>query len=263
MWQYTDAILGASSRPTRRLLLWYNLAVARRISGLRSSTPSPAERSVREEWLAGLPEDKQRAFQRVVTQIEASYAMFSIAVNESFSLRRSGALIRAREQVGTTASVMHRFTDQLSHLLETLMEQARLSNHWPRVAPLNPAFFRWPIVRRLASWEGALDLVVPTRSLRYRRKLSVLLRTVNHLAGEFHHAAREISEGSSVHPESHWEALDALHYDLNTCLRETIVVLKSFLLGLSPDSMDAFCAHLEGKNVAKAGDGADLSHRSA
>lgn len=230
---------------------------------MSSSSRPPAERSIREEWLAGLPEDKQRAFQTVVTRVEASYAMFSIAVNESFSLRRSGALIRAREQVGTTASVMHRFTDQLSHLLETLLEQARQYNHWPRVSPLNPAFFRWPIVRRLASWEGALDLVVPTRSLRFRRKLSVLLRTVNHLSGEFHHAAREISEGSSVHPESHWEALDALHYDLNTCLRETIVVLKSFLLGLSPAEVDAFCGQLEGKNTTGTGDGADISHRSA
>jgi len=228
-----------------------------------TSPSSPAERSVREEWLSGLPEDKQRAFQGVVTQIEASYAMFSIAVNESFTLRRSGLLIRAREQVGTTASVMHRFTDQLSHLIETLVEQARQSSHWPRVAPLNPAFFRWPIVRRLASWEGALDLVVPTRSLRFRRKLSVLLRSVNHLAGEFHHAAREISEGSSVHPESHWEALDALHYDLNTCLRETIVVLKSFLMGLSPAELDAFCSQLESNSVEKPGSGDSLSHRSA
>jgi len=230
---------------------------------LRSSPGSPAERSVREEWLAGLPEDKQRTFQKVVTEIEASYAMFSIAVNESFMLRRSGLLIRAREQVGTTASVMHRFSDQLSHLIEVMAEQARRSNHSPRVAPLNPAFFRWPIVRRLASWEGALDLVVPTRNLRFRRKLSVLLRTVNHLSGEFHHAAREISEGSSVHPEIHWEALDALHYDLNTCLRETIVVLKSFLLGLSPAEMDAFCNQLEGKTVAKSGDGAGFSPSSA
>lgn len=228
----------------------------------RSTPGSPEDRSVREEWRAGLPEDKQRAFQGVVAQIEASYAMFSIAVNESFTLRRSGLLVRAREQVGTTASVMHRFTDQLSHLLETISEQARHSTHWPRVAPINPAFFRWPIVRRLASWEGALDLVVPTRGLRFRRKLSVLLRSVNHLAGEFHHAAREISEGSSVHPESHWEALDALHYDLNTCLRETIVVLKSFLMGLSPEEMDSFSGHLDGKGAAKPEDGAGVSHPS-
>ncbi len=227
------------------------------------STDPQADLSVREEWLAGLPADKQRAFQNVVTQLEAGYAMFSIAVNESFALRRAGSLVRAREQVGTTAGVMRRFIDQLSHLLDALTEQSRCSSYFPRVAPLNPAFFRWPIARRQASWESAIDLVLPTRSLRFRRKLSVLLRSVNHLSSEFHHAAREISEGSSVHPESHWEALDSLHYDLNTCLRETIVVLKSFLLGLSPDELDAFCRRLGGAPVTNAGEGAGFSHISA
>jgi hypothetical protein len=229
----------------------------------RRSTDPQADRTVREEWLAGLPADKQRAFQNVVTQLEAGYAMFSIAVNESFGLRRSGSLVRAREQVGTTAGVMHRFTDQLSHLLDAMIEQARGSSYFPRVAPLNPAFFRWPIARRLASWESAIDLVLPTRSLRFRRKLNVLLRSVNHLSGEFHHAAREISEGSSVHPESHWEALDSLHYDLNTCLRETIVVLKSFLLGLEPEELDAFCRRLGATPVASPDEGAGFSHISA
>ena len=105
--------------------------------------------------------------------------------------------------------------------------------------------------------------MLPTRSLRFRRKLNVLLRSVNHLAGEFHHAAREISEGSSVHPESHWEALDWLHYDLNTCLRESIVVLKSFLLGLSPTELDAFCRRLGGTPVSSPGEGAGISPISA
>lgn len=218
---------------------------------------------MREEWLAGLPEDKQRAFAAAVGPMESGYAMFSIAVSESFSLRRSGSLVRAREQVSTTAGLMHRFTDQLSHLLEAIIVQARESAHTPRVAPLNPAFFRWPIARRQASWESAIDLLLPTRGLRFRRKLNVLLRSVNHLAGEFHHAAREISEGASVHPESHWEALDSLHYDMNTCFREAVVVLKSFLLGLSPEELNAFCHRLEGDGLPTAGPGTGFSRISA
>lgn len=230
---------------------------------VRSSPDSPAERSVREEWLAQLPEDKQRAFQGIVTQLEAGYAMFSIAVNEAVALRRSGSLVRAREQVATTAGVMSRFSDQLSRLLTALREQAAESAHFPQVAPLNPAFFRWPIVRRLAAWESVLDMALPMRSLRFRRKLRSLWRLVDHLAGEFRHAAREISEGSSVHPESHWEALDSIHFDLNTCLRETIVVLKSFLLGLEPHGLDAFRRRLEEPALGNSDRGAGFFHLSA
>lgn len=229
----------------------------------RSTNDSAADRTVREEWLAGLPEDKQRAFRGVVAQLESGYAMFSVAVNEAFSLRRSGSLVRAREQVGTAAGVMDRFIEQLDHLLDAIFQQARESRHYPRVSPLNPSFFRWPVVRRQASWEGALDLILATRSLRFHRKLRALTRSTAHLAGEFRHAAREISEGSSVHPESHWEALDSLHYDLNTCLRETIVVLKSFLLGLSPEQHEAFRRRLEGAALVTPGEGAGFSRISA
>lgn len=230
---------------------------------IRPSPDSPADRSVREEWLAGLPEDKQRAFQGIVTQLEAGYAMFSIAVNEAVALRRSGSLVRAREQVATTASVMTRFSDQLSRLLGAIRDQAAESGHFPQVAPLNPAFFRWPIVRRLAAWDSVLDMALPLRNLRFRRKLRSLSRLVEHLAAEFRHAAREISEGSSVHPESHWEALDFIHFDLNTCLRETIVVLKSFLLGLEPPALEAFRRRLEGPSLGNSDQGPGFSHLSA
>ncbi|HEV2388827.1 MAG TPA: hypothetical protein VGS20_16410 [Candidatus Acidoferrales bacterium] len=225
----------------------------------RSNQEPTADRTVREEWLAGLPEDKQRAFRGVVAQLEAGYAMFSVAVNEAFSLRRSGSLVRAREQVATAAAVMSRFAEQLDLLLGAIVLQARECRHYPRVSPLNPSFFRWPVVRRRATWEGALDFVLATRSLRFQRKLRALVRSTRHLGSEFRHAAREISEGSTVHPESHWEALDSLHYDLNTCLREAIVVLKSFLLGLSPEQLEAFRRRLEEAALVAPGEGAGFS----
>ena len=43
-----------------------------------------------------------------------------------------------------------------------------------------------------------------------------------------------------MRPESHWASLDALHFDLNTCLRETIVVLKSFLCHLPAEQAEQF-----------------------
>jgi len=39
-----------------------------------------------------------------------------------------------------------------------------------------------------------------------------------------------------------WQAVDAAHYDLNTCLREAIVLLKSFLMALPNEELEAFRA---------------------
>ena len=39
--------------------------------------------------------------------------------------------------------------------------------------------------------------------------------------------------------------MDAAHYDLNTCLRETIVLLKSFLRALPEDQVGGFQKSVE------------------
>jgi hypothetical protein len=48
-----------------------------------------------------------------------------------------------------------------------------------------------------------------------------------------------------VQPSDCWKMLDCLHYDFNTCLRETEVVLKSFLRALPSEQLPAFAAELE------------------
>jgi len=42
--------------------------------------------------------------------------------------------------------------------------------------------------------------------------------------------------------QAEWQAVDAAHYDLNTCLRESIVLLKSFLMALPDDELEPFQA---------------------
>ena len=67
---------------------------------------------------------------------------------------------------------------------------------------------------------------------------------VEELTVEFRSTAEDLAEGTSIRPSMHWEALDNLHYDLNTCLRETIVLLKSFLRALPASELDAFRTRL-------------------
>ncbi|PYU15507.1 MAG: hypothetical protein DMG29_06660 [Acidobacteria bacterium] len=71
-------------------------------------------------------------------------------------------------------------------------------------------------------------------------KLRSLADTVEDLQGEFREAAEEIADGASTQPGARWQALDILHYDLNTCLREAMVMLKSFLCALPSEEMQLF-----------------------
>jgi hypothetical protein len=63
---------------------------------------------------------------------------------------------------------------------------------------------------------------------------------VEDLGKDFRHAADDLAEGASLNPGKMWAEVDADHYDLNTCLREAIVVFKSFLIALPESQLEAF-----------------------
>ncbi len=196
--------------------------------------------SVREDWFAGLSEEKHQLFDSAVAELEAGYQMLSVALDEAFALRDRGELVRARQEVAISAELLDRLAARLLESLKALKEHGRNSGKLPLVAPLNPDFYRGETACRIAFCHRLLHRLLVTRRSRFLRKLRALAQTVEALSGEFRAAAEAISEGTTVHPGGHWQALEYLHYDLNTCLRETIVVLKSFLHLLPAGSCEAF-----------------------
>jgi hypothetical protein len=186
-----------------------------------------------------LPEDKRDLFEGIVQHWEAGYAMLSVALNESFALRSRGELVRARQQAAVAADLARLLTFPLAGALGTLNSHARKYGTYSRVEPLNPGFFRGETGHRLASWNSLLHGVVPAERFRFFRKLHALSTAIEEMAEEFHLSATAIVEGTSTQPGACWSELDTLHYDLNTCLRESVVVLKSFLCVLPEAEMES------------------------
>jgi hypothetical protein len=65
---------------------------------------------------------------------------------------------------------------------------------------------------------------------------------VEDLNREFSEAAAELDRAQAIDVgvDQLWRRLDACHFDLNTCLREAIVLLKSFLVALPESEVDGF-----------------------
>ena len=80
---------------------------------------------------------------------------------------------------------------------------------------------------------------------RFFHKLRILSETIQQLEREFQDAAGDISAGLCVQPGDCWTTLDALHYDFSTCLRETEVLLKSFLKTMPLDQLPGISADLD------------------
>jgi hypothetical protein len=75
---------------------------------------------------------------------------------------------------------------------------------------------------------------------RFFRKLGALEEIVAGLQRQARETAQEIAQGAAIGWRKQWTCLEILDYDLNTSLRETEIVLKSFLCALPIAELPAF-----------------------
>lgn len=208
-------------------------------------------RSVLDDWVAALPREKCQLYEVVVRHWECSFAMMSVALDDAFSLRASGKLVCARQQVSVAAGLLGRFAPSLISLCDALSRCRQHVAKFPVVEPLNAEFFRGNTGQSAASWNGILHHVLFSDRSRFFHKLRILSNTLALLDGEFEEAAGDISNGLSVQPSDSWKLLDNIHHDLNTCLCESEVVLKSFLRVLPEDALAAVASALDVSTVPK------------
>lgn len=205
----------------------------------------PLRRSVRDEWLACLPEEKDTLFRASEARFETCYRMLSVALNEALGLRQQGELARARAEACICSALYENLAARLLISLAALEAHARHYGTQPAVAPLDPDFFRGELPRRASAWNTLLHRVLFSSRSRWFYKLQVLREILADLNTEFRAIAADLSEGTSINPAQGWESLEALHDDLNTCLREAVVMLKCFLRAIPVEQVRPLRATLE------------------
>jgi hypothetical protein len=206
--------------------------------GVRSL--SARGRTVKDDWRAWLPEAKAWVFNQQVHQLESSYVMLSVSLDEAIELRQMRQPDKSLQAVGITSGLCRLLTQMLSGLLRALSEHAKHYGTVPNAAPLNPANFQGQRGQRSARISGLLNRVLLSQRLQFLHKVSTLEEMVEDLGKDFCHAAESLADGLSLNPGKMWAGVDTNHYDLNTCLREAIVVFKSFLIALPENQLGAF-----------------------
>jgi hypothetical protein len=203
--------------------------------------------SVQNDWRARLPEEKSKAFQAYARILEATYSMLSVSLNEALELRQAGRLAKSCQAVNVTSTLCVRLTGPLAGLIRVLGEHAKHYGTVPNTAPLDPANFQSAKGQRSARMNRLLSRVLLSQRTQFLHKLGTLEEMVEDLGREFCIGAEELGTGLGTDPVALWHIVDAAHYDLNTCLREAMVMLKSFLWALPDDQLGEF-----DKSVAKS-----------
>jgi hypothetical protein len=202
--------------------------------------PSARGASVKDDWRAWLPEEKESVFCAYVQHLEASYIMLSVSLNESIELRQAGCLTKSSQVVYVTSALCSRLTDPLAAILRALGDHAKHYGTMPNTAPLDPANFQGYRGQRSARMSSLLSRVLLTQRSQFLHKIGTLHEMVVDIGREFRESADELASGISIDPISDWRAVDIAHYDLNTCLREAIVLLKSFLRAVPDEELLPF-----------------------
>jgi hypothetical protein len=201
---------------------------------------------VREDWSASLPREKLDLFKHIKSGGEVCYVMSSISLDEGLRLISHGSPVSARQCAANSAEFLQCLASKLLVVLDAMEKHGRHFGTLPLVEPLDSSSFCGKTAQLAASWNNLLHKVLLSDRSRFFYKLQTLAGVVEETAREFFESAEELVEGSTAQPAACWEALKCLNYDLNTCLCETSVVLKSFLRALPDEELKPFQSRLDG-----------------
>lgn len=207
---------------------------------IRAQTLPSRSSPVQQDWSAWLPAAKAETFDSCVRQLERFYGMFSVSLNEALELRRIGKAGHSCRAIFLTPALCARLAFPLEGLLHTLSEHAKHFGVVPNTTPLDAANFRGYREQWTARMSDLLSRVLLTQRSQFLHKIDTLEEMVLGIRKNFREVASDLGSGVSQEPSEDWRAIDNAHFDLNTCLRESIVVLKSFLVVLPNEQLGRF-----------------------
>jgi hypothetical protein len=198
-----------------------------------------------------MPDAKLNAFRVYSNDSETCYVMLSVSLDEAIGLRESGHLRKSCQAVDVTPALCSRLTDRLEGLLASLDEHAKHYGIIPSVAPLDAANFRSARGQRSARMSSMLSRVLLSQRAQFLSKVTSLRDMVTDFDVDFRNAAQHLAGGSTLNCAPLWLALDHNHYDLNTCFRETMILLKCFLRALPDDQLLSFQKTVDTRMMAR------------
>jgi hypothetical protein len=195
---------------------------------------------VHEDWFAWIPNEMDQLFDATRSELETSDFILSISLDEALALCKGGQFDSAKERASVIVGLFDRLAVRVGHVIRTIRDHGAHFGTLPNVKPLSPSNFRGASAQRVSLMNSLLAKVVFRERTRFFHKLYSLGEIIEDSQREAHAIVSGISEGASQFPDRAWQQLEVLGYDLNTCMGETTVILKSFFCALPPEELETF-----------------------
>ena len=176
--------------------------------------------------------------------VESSNVILSITLDEALSLCERREFERAMEYSEVFADLFDRLANRLSLVVHTIREHGSHFGTLPHVTPLASSNFRGSTAQRISTMSALLGKAVFSSRMRFFHKLNSLDEIITDLQRDTRSIVVKAAQGSPVFSERAWRELEVRGYDLNTCVGETTVVLKSFFCALPAEELEPFRGRL-------------------
>jgi hypothetical protein len=197
-------------------------------------------RTVLEDWVAWIPNEMDQLFDATRNDLESSNSILNIMLDEALSLCKGGKFESARDRASIFAGLFDRLAVRVSCVVRAIKDHGTHFGTLPNVTPLSSSNFRGSAGQRVSLMNNVLAKVVFRERTRFFHKLDSIDEIVRELQKEAHEVISEMSENNSAFSDQAWQKLEVLGYDLNTCMGEATVILKSFFCALPPDELETF-----------------------
>jgi hypothetical protein len=198
--------------------------------------------SVEVDWAGCLPAAQSNLFQSHSNELEVSFGMFSVSLDEAVGLHKSGYVAKSFEVLPLVSSLCERLTRHLQDMLGAVEAHVKKYGTTPSVAGLRPADYR---SRR--GLRGALADMLSNGTRSQKARFIGKVHEVSLMVGDIGWSVCAIAQdlavdGMILPSEAQWLEMSNGYFDLNTCLRESLVMLKCFLRVLPDDEVIRFAA---------------------
>lgn len=206
--------------------------------------------SVQQDWRAILPLEKSALYASHIQRLQNAFAIFAIGLDEALALWDTGSEETVHQEMVMVGQLCARFALGINAVLHAMGQYARHFDVIPNLAFLNPENFCSERGQRRARHSQVVSQILLSERSQLLNKLAALEEIVDELADDFIAVADQFAAGTSVNPSA--KAFFQQHYfDLNTCLSETRVLFKSFLLVLPFDQLAHFDFTVNGLSRAR------------
>jgi len=191
------------------------------------------------DWVAGLSVGSRQLFESCIKELESTYLILSVSLNEAISLHNVWD-DKSLEVVALSSAFWCPLAQSLAIILTSIASHCKTNRILPSCVPLDPNNFVSRRAKHLAQNASLLSDFVPLQRALLSTKVRTMTAILEDISAKFHGTTKDLLAQGKSSDSDLWTALDEAHFDLNTCLRETTVLLKCFLLVLPVEQLFDF-----------------------